>query len=643
MSREWKGLADRYRVDETMVRYGGQARVVLGWTTNGERVAIKVPRGPLSGEVLSGFEREWTVPRKIAARQSGVSDWLIVPRDRGTTRDGEPFLVFPWYEDTLTSWKDRGHRSMETLLLASERAARAVHQLHQASTEHEPDRLTTHNDIKEDNFHVREDASGPSVLLGDLGSLIEGELFQPNPTVNITTVFYSPPECTVPLRRPPDSGADVYSLSVMIFRMITGQGPRTTENYNVWLEFRRELCTLHLLGDRRSADQQRRYEALRGRRVDDILRDEEYSFFGSDRRDTHDSRLVRNTIADDLRGRVGNPERLALEVVQVLSPIFVEGLRQCPEARLKSADTVANRCARARALIERELRERGAIESCPSNQGMASPVSMEGVPAQSPRETALPQERKTQRRSEGRQPSAATNFWVLLVVVMGSALLILVLLLTAVAVSKSSRVEVAAQPDPQALSTLQQGLATAESGSGQGEMVVPTPAEDNAEEAEVIGTTEESTPSEPPAPAVPVGTRDGSTSGSNGESRGTGGGRASKGLCGSGVRTYGSCPEPKVRMQFSYHEDLSALLSLKGVGVILDRPGFVDVGTGRWPLEVSTTKGRCTFTLVVLENDPGRLDIRMESARGRISNSVAGLASGAEYELKLDRGCDLKP
>jgi GAF domain-containing protein len=206
----------KYRVD-AIVGQGGMGAVFRAWDVRLERdVAIKVVRGELLSDPDSRerFRRE----SQIVARLQHPS--IVTVFDYGTLPDGAAFLVMEFVPG-----EDLRHLLKRERQLAPERAAEllsgiagGVESAHKAGI--------LHRDLKPENILLPESGTGPKVVDFGVAKLttagIDGGTLTGAGTIVGTPAYMAPEQ----LRgEGVDGRADVFSLGVMTFEMLTGRLP----------------------------------------------------------------------------------------------------------------------------------------------------------------------------------------------------------------------------------------------------------------------------------------------------------------------------------------------------------------------------------------------------------------------------------
>lgn len=207
----------QYRIARKIAE-GGMGEVYEALRDDGEfsrRVAIKLVRiGFARSEVARRFRRE---RQTLALLQHPNIAQLI---DGGVTPDGTPFLVMEYVEGIrIDEYCDHLRLSIHERLSLFRTVCSAVHYAHQ--------RLVVHRDLKPGNILVTSDGTpklldfGIAKLLGDNAG--DGELTRTGGV--LFTPDYASPE---QLRgEPVTTASDIYSLGVLLYRLLTGHKPHT--------------------------------------------------------------------------------------------------------------------------------------------------------------------------------------------------------------------------------------------------------------------------------------------------------------------------------------------------------------------------------------------------------------------------------
>ncbi|HMN95947.1 MAG TPA: serine/threonine-protein kinase [Phycisphaerales bacterium] len=209
------GTFPGYEVIRVLSR-GGQGVVYLALQQSTRRqVAIKVPReGSFARfDDLARFEREMETLAKLDHPN------IVTILDRGTA-DGRHWFAMDFIAGpTLDLWVGESQRSREEVLDTFAKICRAVHAAHMQGI--------IHRDLKPANIRV--DPSGePHILDFGLAKSVSGEddpfeMTQAGDFVG-TPVWASPEQ----LARDPtkvDTRTDIYSLGLILYKLLTGRSP----------------------------------------------------------------------------------------------------------------------------------------------------------------------------------------------------------------------------------------------------------------------------------------------------------------------------------------------------------------------------------------------------------------------------------
>jgi len=204
---------------ERPIGEGGMGTVYLAHRADGEyeaTAAIKLVRGGVPSALLQERMRS---ERQILAGLShpGVAQLL----DGGTTDDGTPYLVLEYVDGRpITKWCDERDLDVEERLRLFLKVCDAVAYAHNA--------LVAHRDLKPSNILVTEDGEaklldfGIAKLVDSVSEASQGV----TQTYGILTPAYASPEQVVGERA--GVAADIYSLGVLLFELLTGHLPIET-------------------------------------------------------------------------------------------------------------------------------------------------------------------------------------------------------------------------------------------------------------------------------------------------------------------------------------------------------------------------------------------------------------------------------
>jgi len=202
-----------YRIDR-QIGEGGMGAVFLASRADDQyekKVAIKLVR---TGMQTAFFAERFRNERQILAALEHPHIARLL--DGGVTADALPFLVMEYIEGVpLDAYCDTRDRSITGRLQLFRKICAAVHYAHQ--------HLVIHRDLKPSNILVTEDGE-PKLLDFGIAKLIDTGTESSSATGFVmATPQYASPELLD--GQPVTTATDVYSLGVILYRILTGCSP----------------------------------------------------------------------------------------------------------------------------------------------------------------------------------------------------------------------------------------------------------------------------------------------------------------------------------------------------------------------------------------------------------------------------------
>ncbi|MGE3958399.1 MAG: protein kinase [Vicinamibacterales bacterium] len=192
---------------------GGMGTVLLGSRREGgfvQQVAIKVIRGAAIGPSAAA---RLTDERRILASLGHPAIAHFV--DGGTTDEGSPYLAMEFVDGVpITRYCDEQRLSTRARVQLFLKVCDAVRFAHT--------RLVIHRDIKPSNILVTADGT-PKLLDFGIAKLLDPLQASDAPTVPVLTPHYASPEQAAGAAV--TTATDVYSLGVLLYEVLTGEGP----------------------------------------------------------------------------------------------------------------------------------------------------------------------------------------------------------------------------------------------------------------------------------------------------------------------------------------------------------------------------------------------------------------------------------
>lgn len=225
------GDRQRYRLEQHLGS-GGMGDVFIARDVPiGKQVALKILKGSLaeSADLRKRFEREVTLCAALK------SDHIVNISDYGVTDEGYPFYVMEYLQgqslgQLLRQQQHLGIERSASVVIQVCQGLRMAHQgvtLWQNGATASKQIKVVHRDLKPDNIFLVPTALGELVKILDFG--IAKICNDTNEFTNLTNVFigtfhYAAPE-QFELGTEVDERADIYSLGVILYEMLTGTDP----------------------------------------------------------------------------------------------------------------------------------------------------------------------------------------------------------------------------------------------------------------------------------------------------------------------------------------------------------------------------------------------------------------------------------
>ncbi|MCU1238712.1 MAG: ppkA, partial [Candidatus Solibacter sp.] len=212
-----------YRIDRQLGE-GGMGAVFLASRADDQyqkNVAIKLVRTGLQTPYL---EERFRNERQILAALEHPHIARLL--DGGITSNGQPFLVMEYVEGVaVDEWCDARGASIAERLHLFRKLCAAVHYAHQ--------HLVIHRDLKPSNILVTAQGE-PKLLDFGIAKLIDTGAARVDTTEFLmATPLYASPELVN--GQPVSTATDVYSLGVILYRLLTGNSPYGTAKSGVEL------------------------------------------------------------------------------------------------------------------------------------------------------------------------------------------------------------------------------------------------------------------------------------------------------------------------------------------------------------------------------------------------------------------------
>jgi eukaryotic-like serine/threonine-protein kinase len=222
------GEGDRYKITRSLNAGGmGHVYVAIDTRLNNQQVAIKVLRDNLAGmgEMLERFKREV----ELCAALSSPN--IVRIHDRGTTQEGFPFYVMEYLQGQSLGQllHERKQLSMQETLEITLQICEGLQTAHAGVLVGDEHCQVVHRDLKPDNIFLQSIGRRWLVKILDFG-IAKKLRDKPSEQASSATSFflgtwrYSAPE-QIEVHPSVDQRADIYSLGMIIYQMLTGHDP----------------------------------------------------------------------------------------------------------------------------------------------------------------------------------------------------------------------------------------------------------------------------------------------------------------------------------------------------------------------------------------------------------------------------------
>ena len=174
------------------------------------------------------------------------------------------------------------------------------------------------------------------MLLADLGGAKERDFAQDTDNTGMYTPAYAPVEQCLPIVLPQDTSVDVHALAVVVYEVLTGRLPQSTQNRHMRMsDLGHELYGLARKGRRRTPEEQAHYAQLRREDVGALFElAHELPLMEPDHH------RLRSRLEDDLHeleGLTEPPHEVAEALLTALVPRLEDALQPHPRGRAQDA------------------------------------------------------------------------------------------------------------------------------------------------------------------------------------------------------------------------------------------------------------------------------------------------------------------
>ncbi|NOT61328.1 MAG: protein kinase [Acidobacteria bacterium] len=208
----------------SLLGQGGMGEVYAAWDEKlGRRVALKLMKAGLEGQYLKRFDEE----RTALARLNHPN--IVTIYDGGQSGD-RPFLVMEFLTgQSLKQRMQQGRIQLAEITNIVRQTCAALNAAHGAGI--------VHRDLKPDNLYLAQNADGLLVKVLDFGvaALRDGDTLTQTLQVLGTPAYLSPEQALGKNRREIDHRADLYSLGVILYEMLTGERMFTAGQRDAYL------------------------------------------------------------------------------------------------------------------------------------------------------------------------------------------------------------------------------------------------------------------------------------------------------------------------------------------------------------------------------------------------------------------------